>query len=867
MKTCNKCHKDNRDQAKYCKYCGATLTAVAQSAAQPAPQAVHQPVAPPAPPVPPMAAGTAVPAKFMSSVLGHETVKQTVLSLINAHQQASKRGIRSLRSYDMLITGPSGVGKTLLVHAIAAELYKAGIIRDSKPLVLGANTLFSSYIDKADEHREEMKGRMIFVDNFQGMAHEVKDGSSISEVERLFEIKKDFADQGEQLVVVFAGIDNGDISAYLANNRNITFRHQFHLPSYNLNELVALSQRFLHDLYNLPCSQEAVDKLERIFRQMMMENNRCLEQNGVFLHSLCEKISDRVLVRNGKNVEPDDIEGVEYHQKTYEEAIAELDQYVGIDEIRKEIKAIANSVLAARENGEKFELKSHYLFVGNPGTGKTTIARALSNVFTALEVLPIGHIVEVDREKLVAPYVGQTAPKVKDAVDQAMGGILFIDEAYTLTQKGKNGGGDFGQEAVDTLLKLMEDRRGKFVVIAAGYTNEMRLFVSSNSGLSSRFDKEIHFRDYTPEELTEIFRRMLKRKDHAYQLDEEADTHLLTFFKSIYNAKTKDFANARTVRNIYEKAIARYNNRLAEMREQGLSTDACRNILTRKDIEGENEAAKNVDRAMEKLNKLTGMESLKVAIENLRCQLEIEKEMMDRGLADPTNEAQHIVIEGNPGTGKTTVARLLGDIFYSIGLLPTNKVVEKEAKNLKSSIVNDTGRLIDEAVDEAMGGILFIDEAYMLMDTGGYNDITGKEAVGALITRMTNDKGKFVLVMAGYPDKMERFIDEGNEGFRRRFRDILRIEDYSADELYQILLSMAQKKNLIITEEADQAVRTRIANMVANKGRNFGNAGEVEKLLQQIQNLKSVRLSKLKRSGVQLTNEQFITITTEDIPV
>lgn len=835
MKTCSKCRKDNRDQANFCKYCGAPLEAEQV---------------------------------FMPSVEGHESIKQAVQAMVSAHQQAGKRGIRSLRNYDMLITGPSGVGKTLLVHQIAAEFYKVGIIRSAKPLVLGANTLFSSYIDDADEHREDMKGRLIFVDNFHGMAHESKDGGAISEVDRLFEIKKDFQDQGEQMVIVFAGIDDGDISAFLSHNPNISFRYQFRISPYNLDELKALSLRFLRDLYGLQCSDEAREKLERVLRQMLMENNKDLKHNACFLQRMCEEISDRVMRRNGKTVEVDDIVGKEYHQKTYEEAIAELDQYVGIDEIRKEIKAIANSIIEARENGEEYSLKSHYVFVGNPGTGKTTIARALSNIFTALEVLPIGHIVEVDRAGLVAPYVGQTALKVTEAVNQAMGGILFIDEAYSLVKKDKNTGGDFGQEAIDTLLKLMEDRRGKFVVIAAGYINEIGLFLASNTGLPSRFNKKIQFRDYDPDELTEIFRRMVASKQHPYTLEPEADTHLLTFFKTVYNAKTNDFANARTVRNIYEAAVERHNNRIAEMREKGLPTDACRSVLSREDIEGENMAAKSIDKAMAKLNELIGMESVKNTIDQLRCTLEMEKDMLDRGLSDPSNEAQHIVILGNPGTGKTTVARLLGDIFYAIGLLPTNKVVEKKVKEIKSGIMNESAKLMDEAVDEAMGGILFIDEAYLLKDSaGGYNDIAGTEAVGALITRMENDMGKFVLVLAGYPEQTMRFINTANSGFHSRFRAFLQIEDYTADELYRIFMSMAQKKKLILAPEAEEALRTKIAYIEKHKGENYGNAREMKNLLRAILTKKSLRYARTKQSGERLTDEQLMTITIDDIPV
>lgn len=286
---------------------------------------------------------------------------------------------------------------------------------------------------------------------------------------------------------------------------------------------------------------------------------------------------------NATVILPEDIEGKEYRKKTFEEAVAELDKYVGIDGVRKEIKSIADSVQSAEEEGEKYELKNHYLFLGNPGTGKTTIARVLSNVFTALEVLPIGHIVEVDRSQMVSQYIGETAKNVHGIVQKSMGGILFIDEAYTLV---KDNNDSFGKEAVDTLLKLMEDNRGKFIVIAAGYTNEMRKFVDSNTGLKSRFNKTIDFRDYSSEELTHIFLNMCAGGKHPYTVDEAYQSNLLSYFKSIYNQKGKDFANARTVRNLFESSMERHNSRLEALKAKGIDVAGLKRVLTKEDIEG-----------------------------------------------------------------------------------------------------------------------------------------------------------------------------------------------------------------------------------------------------------------------------------------
>ena len=201
----------------------------------------------------------------------------------------------------------------------------------------------------------------------------------------------------------------------------------------------------------------------------------------------------------------------------------------------------------------------HMVFYGNPGTGKTTVARLIAKIYYRLGVLSKGHLIETDRSGLVGSYVGQTALKVKKVVKQALGGILFIDEAYTLTRS--QSGNDFGQEAVDTLLKCMEDRRSDLLVIVAGYPELMTQFIASNPGLQSRFNKYINFVDYKPHELLAIFESMCKKQ--GYQLSDKAKVFAKNYFERLYENRDENFANGRDVRNYFEKAIARQANRLA----------------------------------------------------------------------------------------------------------------------------------------------------------------------------------------------------------------------------------------------------------------------------------------------------------------
>lgn len=283
-----------------------------------------------------------------------------------------------------------------------------------------------------------------------------------------------------------------------------------------------------------------------------------------------------------------------------------------------------------------------------------------------------------------------------------MGGVLFIDEAYTLKQ-GDND--QFGQEAIDTLLKLVEDRRGQFVAIAAGYTKEMGEFLSSNSGMASRFNETVTFRDYKADELAEIFRRQVK-KEHL-TLDGEAEAFIRNYFSKMYLTRTRNFGNAREVRNTMDRAIKNQGVRLLELKGTPDYDVSMVHVLTRADIEGEeSKNIKSLDTVLAELNEFVGMDSVKAEIRALANKIAMDKEMMEMGIADAEVTPVHIVLTGNPGTGKTTIACKLGEVFKAIGLLPTDKVVEKERKHLISTYQNETAKLVDKACDEAMGGIL-----------------------------------------------------------------------------------------------------------------------------------------------------------------
>ena len=245
-----------------------------------------------------------------------------------------------------------------------------------------------------------------------------------------------------------------------------------------------------------------------------------------------------------------------------EDLLAELDSYVGMDAIKAEVRSLINMVQVYKLRREHdlptTDMSLHMVFSGNPGTGKTTVARIMSRIYHSLDILSKGQLVEVDRSGLVAGYVGQTALKTQKVIEKAMGGVLFIDEAYALNGKSEN---DFGQEAIDTILKAMEDHRDNLVVIVAGYTELMDRFIHSNPGLESRFNRFLMFEDYTPEQMVAIFKMQCKKG--CYVLAQGTEELVRDFIAE--ESADDSFGNARGVRNLFEHILVAQNNRLAKM--------------------------------------------------------------------------------------------------------------------------------------------------------------------------------------------------------------------------------------------------------------------------------------------------------------
>jgi SpoVK/Ycf46/Vps4 family AAA+-type ATPase len=342
--------------------------------------------------------------------------------------------------------------------------------------------------------------------------------------------------------------------------------------------------------------------------------------------------------------------------------------------------------------------------------------------------------------------------------------------------------------------------------------------------------------------------------------DEETRNAIHRQFEQLYLRRDKNFGNAREARRIFDQAVEKQSQRLiAEMNNPDFNSEDMYRITVADLAVGQSEQIRPLDEVLNELDDFIGMLSVKNMIRRLAVQSMFMKQRAAMGAGKVQQMAMNFILTGNPGTGKTSIARKMGEVLQSMEILPTSRVVEASRATLVGKYMGETPKIVNNMCDKAMGGILFIDEAYTL---SAENDPYGREAIDALMKRMEDDRGKFVVIAAGYRDEMENFLAV-NPGLASRFSHKMHIDDYTADELGEIFIKMASKDNYKLSSEAEYKLMNVIARMVYNKDKNFGNAREMRNLLDTTIQQLSMRVSMMSPS--EITQETYQLIMPEDI--
>ena len=527
-----------------------------------------------------------------------------------------------------------------------------------------------------------------------------------------------------------------------------------------------------------------------------------------------------------------------------------LNKMIGLTSVKKQIDHIIAADIVEKERnkrqGNAYEFGAmHMIFGGNPGTAKTTVAKLFAGIAKEKGILKSGTFVE--RGGMDLDGLGCTI-EIREAFIAAKGGILFIDEAYSLKS----------DTAVTVLIQEMENKKDDVIVILAGYNERMRAFMEINEGLKSRIPYWIDFPDYNVDELTDIFNMMVK--DRGFAVTEDAIREARNIFEKV--RFMDNFGNGRYVRNLIERATQNQSVRLLAARE---NVENIRKnelfLITKDDISMLEECLKNdreIGTARKELDEMIGLSSVKAIIHKAIASFKLKKVCMDRGICKG-NPSLHMVFTGNPGTAKTTVARLFAEIMKDEKILPSGNFVEAGRADLVGDHVGATAPLVKKKFKEAQGGVLFIDEAYSLCDS--YENGFGDEAINTLVQEMENHKDDVIVIFAGYPVQMKQFLDR-NPGMASRIAFHVEFKDYSTDELCDITRLMLARKQMMIMDAAMEKLKNIYESVRGDK--DFGNGRFVRKMLEEAEMNLAERVVQLDES--KITTKLITTIEERDIP-
>ncbi|MBN2570883.1 MAG: AAA family ATPase [Ignavibacteriales bacterium] len=555
-----------------------------------------------------------------------------------------------------------------------------------------------------------------------------------------------------------------------------------------------------------------------------------------------------------------------------DEILKEIDEMIGLDSIKQRMRdytTYLNFLKLRQEKGlqESSKIMLHSVFTGNPGTGKTTVALLLGKIFKNMGLLSKDTVHEVDRADLIGKYIGQTAPQVREHIEKARGGILFIDEAYALARGGEDDK-DYGREAIEVLIKEMSDGPGDIAIIFAGYPKEMEVFINSNPGLKSRVNMYFDFPDYTPDELMQIAEFSANKK--SLIISPEAKELFIKKLTDAYRNRDRMFGNARYAISLLEESKINLALRVMTSKDPNKLSQEELSTIILDDIEKvfKSKEKKYVDIPVDEdllretttdLNKLIGMANVKTEINELIKLVRFYKESKKDVL---NSLSLHHVFTGNPGTGKTTIARIMAKLFKALGLLERGHIVECDRESLVAGYVGQTAIKTQEKINQAMGGVLFIDEAYALSPRGDSSNDFGPEAIEVILKEMEDNRGKFAVIVAGYTEEMREFLLT-NPGLSSRFDKTIHFNDYSEEELIQIAIFMFGTFNLVLDKKAKEHLQKYFNFRCDNRDKFFGNARVVRKIVQEAVKNQNLRMASIPTS--ERTDRVLKTVTIDDV--
>ncbi len=772
----------------------------------------------------------------LNSIIGIEDLKNFLNNVKNNYKVQKIRERLGLKtsniSLNMIFAGNAGTGKTNAARVTFEYLNALGVL--SKGIykeVSKADFVTENPADTAKRTIDIINsaiGGVLFIDEAYSLCESDNDKVGKEIVDALL---KGVEDNRDDLIVILAGYEK-DMEEFLTFNPGLKsrFPNVINFKDYTPTQMYEIAVNIAKSKgYRI--AKNVKNDLIDLFAKNQISGKNDLG-NARFVRNIVENAildaSKKYLTNKSKQIDLLERDNFNFKAKTKFDLEEKLSEIVGLNEVKNLLRSQYKLIVAQEKRksagvNTKIEQNLNMVFAGNPGTGKTSIARLVAEMLNSMGLLKVGQLVETDRSSFVSEIPGQTSIKTEEKFKEAIGGVLFIDEAYTLAND------SLGREAIETLLKLIEDYGKDVVVILAGYEDEMEDFFDVNIGLKSRFPIWTVFKDYNPNELLEMAIKLIEYK--GFKLSKNAYLSLKKSFEAIYEEADSQSGNGRMVRNYVENLIRNQSIRIAE---EDISVYEM-NLITVKDIEKINvlEYESTFD-LKEKLESLKGNEEAKEFLINQYKFIRIQEKRDKIGKRSNINKYKNIIFTGDVGTGKKTVLNILSEMYYSKGILKSKGMVEIDKDEIIANI--NSGLDIDDILNKSIGKLVLIDKFDLLINEYNYN-----EMISMLIKFIDKNKNKIIIVLSGSKKGMEKVVLQ-NQPLNYRFPLYLDFNDYNEKEIYDISLDIINRKGFVINNDSYDTLKETLNELYRNKNIIIKNALMIKSYLDNLIRVQSARI-------------------------